>query len=174
MITKIKEIPMRAFVSAQTFTLTRTEDARQSPLASHVVPQTTRDRAALALGAVIAMVASSLTAQSYAATEKYSGFAGVVNTFTQFAFYVLAAGSFIMALFAALMFVTAGGNPKMVGRAKDTIKYVVIGIVLMAAFKVAREVIFTIADPGTSNDSGVKGGLQKGQDAAQSSAVLGK
>lgn len=166
-IKKIKEIPTRAFVRMQTASLPVKPETKSARAITQVVPHTSKDRAAVAFGAGFAVVLYSLTVQAFAA---YTGLTEVIDNFTRFAMFLLGAMTVLMAVAAGLMFVTAAGNQKQVGKAKDTIKYVVIGMVLVLAIGVGRKVVVELVSGASGGKSGTGGALDTGASAREKAA----
>lgn len=58
-----------------------------------------------------------------------------IYTVTDFVFWIFTAVVIIMGVFTGVMFMTAGGNPAQIEKAKSMIMYLVIGVVVAIAVK---------------------------------------
>ena len=163
MFSTLKQIPLRVMVRAQVARAASSEETQ-----SHsITPSNKEQRAGLLLGGAFATVAYSASVPALAAGV--SGFTNVLFTFTKFAMILVGAASVLMAVAAGLMFVTSAGNSRMISRAKDTIKYVVLGMLLVGGMWILREVISAVVDP--SGTDAVNNQMKSsGDSAAQSSA----
>lgn len=164
MFNTLKELPLRAFVRMQTGATAASERSRAS-----LIPTTTRDRSSLALGGIFATAAYAASVPALAANSGTGSFLNVLSTFTKFALIIVGAVSILMAVAAGLMFITSGGNSRMISRAKDTIKYVVLGMMLVGGLWVLRRVLGAVVDPGgqdSLNKQMINGADQAAQDAA--------
>lgn len=156
MFVKIRELSTRTAVAVQTETSSRSsESSLKATLRSG------RTRAELAVGAVMSyLVYASSTYTAFAQGSKKtgdaaSGLISLINTFTTFLIIVLAAGSLLMGVFAALQFVGSGGNTKVIENAKRTIKNVVIGLVVAAGiFIIKGAIIKVVGAPGVDGGEG--------------------
>lgn len=156
MITKIRTLPLRAAVKVQSEVVhagSKTDSATVSSL------QTSRGRKEFTVGAFLGFMtlsASRAFAQGdMSTTEQNSqGVVDLINTFTNFLIIVLAAGSLLMGIFAALQFVGSGGSEKVANRAKATIKNVVIGLVVAAGIFLLKEAVMGIVGGVDSSGDG--------------------
>lgn len=164
MLNKIRTLPLRGFVSAQTAVLSAADSASESKAMQTQALGTRRGRIEMAIGALMAYVVyagavnSAFAKSNTAATQKSAdGLLSLINTFTTFLIIVLAAGSLLMGIAAALMFVGSGGSAAAIKRAKDTIRNVVIGLVVAAGiFIIKKAIIETVGAPGVDGSGGKK------------------
>ena len=159
MINKIRSLPLRAAVAVQTSAFTMQSQTETSSLTSGF--RSRRGRTEMAIGAVMAYIVAASQAPAMAKVDanktrdSASGLLDLINTFTTFLIIVLAAGSLLMGVFAALQFVGSGGNTKVIENAKRTIKNVIIGLVVAAGIFIIKNAIITLvgapnADKGTN------------------------
>ena len=157
MIQKIRQLPLRTAVAVQTETV-----ARSSEGGFKASLRSTRTRIELALGALASYMVYASTSVAFAggvnARETRSsaeGLLDLINTFTTFLIIVLAAGSLLMGVFAALQFVGSGGNTRVIDNAKRTIKNVIIGLLVAAGiFIIKTAVIEVVGAPGADSREG--------------------
>lgn len=150
MLTKIRNLPLRAAVAVQSAGVTSSAKG-EGTLANM---RTRRGRTELTVGALMGyMTVGASKAFAAADTgntrESASGILDLINTFTTFLIIILAAGSLLMGIFAALQFVGSAGNEKVTRNARNTIKNVIIGLVVAAGiFILKTAVIELVAAPG--------------------------
>ena len=78
--------------------------------------------------------------QSFTVTDSTPDWGGVctmdaVYTVTDFLFWIFLAFTVIMGIYVGVMFMTAGGNPSQMEKARSMVIYLVIGIVIAIAVK---------------------------------------
>lgn len=165
MISKVRQLPTRAVVAVQNRSVE--QSGQESSL--RLALSSARSRAEVAVGAVLAYLLYASTtftalAQSGGSgagagdtSKATSGVLGLIGTFTNFLILLLAAGSLLMGIFAALQFVGSGGSERVVTRAKSTIKNVVIGLCLAAGiFVIKKAVISVIGAPKADGGDGTQ------------------
>jgi len=134
---------------------------------------TRRGRTEVAIGALLgymavgASVAFAAPQDVSSTADSASGVVDLINTFTNFLIIILAAGSLLMGIFAALQFVGSGGNAQIADKAKKTIKNVVIGLVVAAGIFLLKTAVLQVVggvDDSSSGDT-VRDQLQTGGDS---------
>ena len=163
MFNTLKELPLRVFTRTQVALSAATEEAKSTS----ILPSNKEQRAGLVAGGLFATAAYGASVPAMAAGV--SGFTNVMYTFTKFAMILVGSASVLMAVAAGLMFVTSAGNSRMISRAKDTIKYVVVGMMLVGGMWILREVVSAVVDP-SGKDSLNKTVKDSGNAAAQGSS----
>lgn len=157
----------RTWVASRTRAIGSVEDAK-SFVAANAATMTRKNRFDLMLGAMIAWIAMSLAGASLAhadpATTANSGgetnITNLVTRITNFVIAILAGLSIMMFVYAAILFVTSGGSQQMIDRAKETTKYVVVGVALAAGVFVLRNLVIDVIGGATGPDG--KGTLERG------------
>jgi len=157
MISKLRSLPLRTFVAAQTNTLQMTD---RHEMSSGAV-STRRGRIEMTLGGLFgyAAVAAAPALAAGSTTGKNapaSGVVGVLNSVTNLVIILLAAISLLMGVFAALQFVGSAGNERTISRAKSTIKNVVIGLSLAAGIFIMKKLVIGLFSEANV-DSGTGG-----------------
>jgi len=151
MFTKIYNKALSGFVSLQTTAMTAGKTTR-----SAVVPATRVGKLEVVVGAALAYCLYLLSAPAFAADKDQSKVVDLINGFTNFVVILVAAISVLMGVWAGLQFVGSGGNNQVASRAKNTIKNVVIGLVVCAGIFILKNAILAIVGGASKTGDGTK------------------
>lgn len=172
MFTKIRTLPLRTAVKVQSEVVHAAGRSSGETLADL---RTARGRTEATIGAFLGFMALGVS-HAFAAEKDLGGtqddaqgVVDLITTFTNFLIIVLAAGSLLMGIFAALQFVGSGGNSQVADRAKKTIKNVVIGLIIAAGIFLLQKAVLQVVGGVDDSDSGqnVRDKLIEGGDTIQ-------
>ena len=154
MFTKLNTKALSVCVSAQTAMLNAANSAKI--VGAAVLPGSRAGKLEFAIGAAIGYLLYLVTVPAFADEKDQQKLIGIIKGFTTFVVVVAAAASVFMFVTAGIQWIFSGGSERLATSAKNTVRNVVLGILIIAGAFILRGVLLSVVGGASNSGDGTK------------------